>query len=122
MSEQVQINLLSFQRKTIDSYLLKAHIRSTGAVLMRRGRSRNWILQANTEQFGQIINLIEAAQQPSWLWLVKVLSKQHQQLSQDQLLKIVKRNPSITLNSLITLTNCTREQGRVVLDMFEWLE
>ena len=122
MSEQVQINLLSFQRKTIDSYLLKAQIRSTGAVLMRRGRSRNWILQANTEQFGQIINLIEAAQQPSWMWLVKVLSKQHQQLSQDQLLKIVKRNPSITLNSLITLTNCTREQGRVVLDMFEWLE
>ena len=87
---------------------------------MRKGRSRNWILQANSEQMQHIIELIEQAEQPSWLWLIKVLHKQHQHLTEQQLLNIVERNPAITLNSLVALTNCTREQGRVVLDRFEF--
>ncbi|NRA55268.1 MAG: hypothetical protein HRU23_14080 [Gammaproteobacteria bacterium] len=121
MAEQVQMNLLSFQRKTINSYQLKADIRATGAVLMRKGRSRNWILQADNEQIQQIIAHIEQAEQPSWLWLIKVLNKQHQQLTSQQLLNLVERNPAISLNQLIGLTNCTRAQAREAMDQFEWL-
>ena len=120
MAEQVQITLRSFLRKTIDSYLLKAEIRQTGAKLMRKGRSRNWVLQANNVQMQQIIELIERSDQISWLWLVKVLTEQRQQLTENELLNIVERNPSITLNQLVSLTNCTRAQARDVLDQFEW--
>lgn len=120
MAGQIQIILRSFLRKTINSYLLKADIRETGAKLMRKGRSRNWVLQANSVQMQQIIELIERSEQSSWLWLVKVLSEQRRQLTENELLNIVERNPSITLNQLISLTNCTRAEARVVLDRFEW--
>ena len=120
LAEQVQINLLSFQRKTLNSYLLKAKIRESGAILMRKGRSRNWIFQANSSQIQQIISDIEIAEQPSWLWLVKVLSKQHHQLTASEILNLVKLNPAITINQLVSLTNCTLLQARAALDSFEW--
>jgi Ribosome recycling factor len=120
LAEQVQITLRSFLRKTVNSYLLKADIRKTGAKLMRKGRSRNWVLQANNEQMLQIIELIERSEQTSWLWLIKVLTEQRQQLTEHELLNIVKRNPSITLNQLISLTNCTHSEARAVLDLYEW--
>lgn len=120
MAEQVQINLLSFQRKTLNSYLLKAKIRESGAILMRKGRSRNWILQADSRQIAKIIADIEIAEQPSWLWLMKVLSKQHHQLTESEILNIVKLNPAITINQLVSLTNCTLAQARAVMDLFEW--
>ena len=119
MAEQVQINLLSFQRKTLNSYLLKAKIRESGAILIRKGRSRNWILQADSNQIQQIISDIEIAEQPSWLWLIKVLSKQHHQLTESEILNLVKLNPAITINQLVSLTNCTLLQARAALDIFE---
>lgn len=120
MAEQVQIVLRSFLRKTINSYLLKADIRGTGAILMRKGRSRNWVLQATSMQMLQIIELIEHAEQPSWLWLAKYLGEQRQQLTDNELLNIVARNPAITINQLVALTNCTRCQARDVLDKYEF--
>jgi len=120
VAQHVRIILRSFVRKTINSYQLKAAIRQSGATLIRKGRSRDWILEVNALQIQQIVEFINGADQSSWLWLLKVLSDQRQQLTEQELLNIVQRNPAISLNQLIGLTNCTRAQARQVLDQFEW--
>lgn len=45
-------------RRTVNTDELKKHIRSTGAKLSRKGRSRIWKIDANTEQMLMIIQLI----------------------------------------------------------------
>jgi hypothetical protein len=120
LAEQLQITLRSFLRKTLNSYILKAGIRKTGATLIRKGRSRDWILEVNNIQIQQIIELVETSDQSSWQWLVKVLKVRCQRLTQNELLNIIERNPAISLNQLVGLTNCTRSQAREVLDKFEW--
>lgn len=122
VAEKTKIILNAFVRKCFDAYLLKAIIRDSGAHLSRKGRSRNWMLIADAKQISLIINEVEAAEQPSWLWLAKLLREKKQSLTQQELLNLVKLNPAISTNQLIALTDCTLVQARQVLDEAEWMD
>ncbi|PKH89297.1 ribosome recycling factor family protein [Colwellia sp. Bg11-28] len=116
------INLPSFLRRTLKAYALKAHIRQLGCDLSRIGRSRNWQLKANFDQIQSIIEYIEQKDEKSWLWLAKLLKKEYQHLSHDNLLVLATRLESVTITALIAQTDCTLAQARKVLDELEGLD
>ena len=116
------ITLPSFLRRTMKAYALKAHIRLIGCDLSRIGRSRNWQLKANTSQLQLIVEYINNEQEESWLWLAKLLQSKYQHLSHENLLALAKRQETITISSLMTLTDCTLVQARRVLDELEGLD
>jgi len=116
------INLPSLLRKVIKAYALKAGIRGCGCELYRIGRSRNWQLKASFEQLEQVITFIQLSEEPSWQWLVSYLMKQRQTLSFEELLRIAKIKPDITVNQLMARTDCTIAEARKVIDELEWLE
>ena len=47
---------------------------------------------------------------------------QRQSLSHDELLRIAKIKPDITVNQLMARTDCTIAEARKVIDELEWLE
>mgnify|MGYP006082258969 CR=1 FL=1 len=104
------------------AYLLKAHIRQQGCELHRIGRSRHWQLKANFDQLQAIIAFIDLSNEPSWLWLTKLLRSEYQQLSHEELLKIASALAEITVSALIAKTDCTIAQARQVIDELEGLE
>ena len=116
------INLPAFVRRTIKAYALKAHIRQLGCDLNRIGRSRNWQLKANFSQIQALVKLIEQEQEESWLWLGKLLKREYQHLSHDNLLALAIRLDNLTVTALIALTDCTLAQARKVLDELEDLD
>lgn len=116
------INLPSFLRRTMKAYALKAHIRQLGCDLSRIGRSRNWQLKANFDQLQGIIEFIEQKNEKSWLWLAKLLKKEYQHLSHENLLVLATRMENVTIAALIAQTDCTLAQARKVLDDLEGLD
>ena len=116
------INLPAFVRRTIKAYALKAHIRQLGCDLSRIGRSRNWQLKANFSQIQALVKLIEQEQEESWLWLGKLLKREYQHLSHDNLLALAIRLDNLTVTALMALTDCTLAQARKVLDELEDLD
>ncbi len=116
----VSITLNGFVRRTQNSHVLKAAVKSTGATLTRKGRSRNWILQADSQQIPQIINLISDADEDSWLWVAKKLCEYKPKLNRDELRKIAKQDSAMTVAQLTLLTDCTLIDARTVLDEIEW--
>ncbi len=115
------ITLPSFLRRTMKAYILKAEIRSLGCDLHRIGRSRNWQIKANFEQIQAIIMFIEQKDEVSWLWLVKLLKQQYQNLSHKNLLMIAQQMQSLTISALTARTDCTIKQARKVIDELEKL-
>ncbi|WP_268969182.1 ribosome recycling factor family protein [Thalassotalea algicola] len=111
----------SFLRKTMKAYALKAHIREAGCELTRVGRSRNWKLTATRQQLLAIIEIIEQAQESSWLWLAKHLRKQQEDITYDELLHVAKQQEGITVNQLVAKTDCTAAQARRVIDELEFM-
>ena len=120
MTGLVQVTLNSFVRKTQNSDVLKIQLRSTGAQLTRNGRSRNWMLKANHQQILDIIQLVNLSGEDSWLWLVKKLSEHKRQLSHEELLKLARQNPKITVTELMSVSDCKLVEARKVLDQLEW--
>jgi hypothetical protein len=114
------INLPSLLRKVFKAYALKAGIRDCGCELYRIGRSRNWQLKASFEQLEQVVAFIQASEEPSWQWLVSYLMNQRQTLSHEELLRIAKIKPEITVNQLMARTDCTIAEARKVIDEIEW--
>ncbi len=104
------------------AYALKAHIREQGCELKRIGRSRHWLLIANFEQLQAIITYIESSNEPSWVWLTKLLRNEYQHLSHDELLRIASTIEKVTISALITRTDCTIAQARQVIDELEGLD
>ena len=120
MAMLVKITLSGFVRRTLNTDALKLDIKSTGATLTRKGRSRNWILQADSQQIPQIINLISDADEDSWLWVAKKLYEYKPKLSRDELRNIAKQDSAMTVAQLTLLTDCTLIDARTVLDEIEW--
>lgn len=120
MAKLVEITLSGFVKRTLNTEALKVGIRSTGAKLNRKGRSRNWLLQADSEQIRQIIKFISQSGENSWLWVTKKLYEDRPQLNRDELRNIAKRNPSMTVARLTSLTDCSLLDARIVLDEIEW--
>ncbi len=104
------------------AYALKAHIRQLGCDLSRIGRSRNWQLKANFGQLQGIIEFIEQEHEESWIWLAKLLKKEYQYLSHENLLALATRMGNVTVTALISQTDCTLAQARKVLDELEGLD
>jgi len=104
------------------AYALKAQIRIIGCELNRVGRSRNWKLVANRDHVYQIIDFVENAQEPSWLWLAKFLKKQQEDITQEELVHIAMKDKDITVNQLMARTDCTAAQARRVIDEIEFLD
>lgn len=122
MAAVITIILPSFLRKSLKAYALKALIRDHGCTLNRIGRSRNWQLTGTTEQLEQIVHDIAHSNEESWQWLVKKLSSHVEYTTHESLLALAKRNPNITVNELMTKSNCTLAQARLVIDELEWLD
>ena len=120
MASADKIILNSLVRRTVDSNVLKASVRSTGATLARKGRSRNWLLVADNKQIDTIIELIYQADQPSWLWLIKTLNEGRQKLTHRQLLTMVKTDAAITISQIMAISDCTLAQARRILDEAEF--
>jgi len=120
MAMLVNITLNGFVRRTLNTELLKVGIKSTGAKLSRKGRSRNWTLQANAEQVQQIITLISQSGEDSWRWLTKKLIEERPKLNREELRHIAIQNPSMTVAQLTSLTDCSHLDARIVLDKIEW--
>lgn len=104
------------------AYALKSQIRKEGCELKRIGRSRHWLLTANFEQLRAIIDFIEAADEPSWLWVAKQLKSEYKHLTHDELLKIATKIEKVTINTLIARSDCTIAQARRVIDELEGLD
>lgn len=111
--------LPSLVRRCHNAYLLKVFIKGAGAELRRVGRSRNWVLLADTEQASNIIEYIEESNEKSWQWVAKALFTEIEVLSYEALLFLAKQQPNITIANLISKTNCTLAQARKVLDDLE---
>jgi len=116
------INLPSFLRRTSKSYALKTYIRQLDCDLSRIGRSRNWQLKANLTQIQSIVEFIEQQQEESWMWLAKLLKKEYQHLSYENLLALACCMSNITIAGLMARTDCTLAQARKVLDALEGLD
>ncbi len=122
MAALITIILPSFLRKSLKAYALKALIRDHSCTLNRVGRSRNWQLTGTKDQLEQIVHDIAHSNEESWQWLVKKLSSHVEYTTHESLLALAKRNPNITVNELITKSNCTLAQARLVIDELEWLD
>ncbi len=120
-SKQAIITLPSFLRRVMKAYAIKAHIRACGGDLHRIGRSRNWQLKIERYKIIDVVRLIETADEPSWLWLAKLLRQQNEHLSHEEILDIAKRNNGITVNEIILKTDCTIAEARKVIDELEGL-
>lgn len=116
----VKITLNGFVRRTQNTEVLKEGIRLTGATLSRKGRSRNWQLQADHDQIRKITALIYQSEENSWLWLAKIMNDEKPQLSRDDLRIIVKQNPTMSVSQIVSLTDCSLADVRKVLDEVEW--
>jgi hypothetical protein len=120
MAMLVNITLNGFVKRTLNTESLKVAIKSTGATLSRKGRSRNWQLQADAEQIRHIITLISQSGENSWRWLTKKLIEQRPKLNRAELRNIAIQDPSMTVAQLTSLTDCSHLEARVVLDDIEW--
>ncbi|KZN30009.1 hypothetical protein N480_03435 [Pseudoalteromonas luteoviolacea S2607] len=114
------IQLNSFVRRVEKKDELKALIKSSGAKLNRKGRSRHWRLQGNWQQFEIIIQHAHIKEEPSWQWVIEKLNGYKPKPQMDELVSIVKRNPAITLQKLIAQTDCTLIEARKAFDIAAW--
>jgi hypothetical protein len=104
------------------AYVLKAHIRQQGCELHRIGRSRNWQLKANFEQIQAIIAFTDLSNEPSWLWLAKLLRNEYTHLSHHELLRIASTLENLTISTLIARSDCSIAQARKIIDELEGLD
>jgi len=116
----LRIVLNSFVRKTSNSDALKKLIKSTGAQLLRKGRSRNWLLQVDTQQVLLIIELIHQSGEEGWFWVAKKISENSEHLSHDELLEFARGNPDMTVTKLMSATDCKLLEARKIIDQLEW--
>ena len=120
MTAPICIPLNSFVRRTAKTDGLKQLIKSTGAVLARKGRSRNWSLQANNQQLILLIQDIEASGEEGWYWVAKKISEHQPKLTQNELLEYARARSGITLTQLMAATDCKMQEARKVIDDLEW--
>lgn len=118
----LDIQLNSFVRCIEKANELKAQIKSSGAKLSRKGRSRNWRLQGTWLQFETIIQQAQLTEEPSWQWVIELLKSHQPKPQMTDLVEIVKNNPNITQQQLISQTDCTLVEARKAFDVVEWEE
>lgn len=118
----LDIQLNSFVRRIEKANDLKALIKSSGATLSRKGRSRHWRLQGTWPQFQTIIQQAQLIEEPSWHWVIAYLKSHQPKPQMADLIEIIKSNPRITQQQLISQTDCTLVEARKAFDIVEWEE
>lgn len=118
----LDIQLNSFIRRIEKANDLKALIKSSGATLSRKGRSRHWRLQGNWSQFQIIIQQAQSFEEPSWQWVIETLKSHQPKPHIEDLIEIIKSNPRITQQQLISQTDYTLVEARKAFDIVEWEE
>jgi len=113
-------DLNSLVRRTEHTDELKRLLKSADAVLIRKGRSRNWVLTVDIQCLSSLISLIDGANEDSWRWVSTLLNEKKPSWSREQLLEFVRDNRSISLAELVSITDCSRSEARKVLDQLEW--
>ncbi|KZN55543.1 ribosome recycling factor family protein [Pseudoalteromonas luteoviolacea] len=114
------IQLNSFVRRIEQANEFKALIKSSGAQLTRKGRSRNWRLRGTWSQFEFIIYHAQVREEPSWQWVIEQLNNFKPKPNMEDLVTIIKLNPTITLQQLVTKTDCTVAEARKAFDIVAW--
>ncbi|MBQ4836587.1 MULTISPECIES: ribosome recycling factor family protein [Pseudoalteromonas] len=116
----LDIQLNSFIRRIEHADTLKALIKSSGAQLSRKGRSRHWRIRGDWSQLEVIVKHIQQHDEPSWQWVVEKLHCNRPKPSLEDLVSIVKHNPTMTLHQLIAQTECTLAEARRAFDEIAW--
>jgi predicted HTH transcriptional regulator len=119
-SNQQTLELNGFVRRSHNTTVLKELIQSFGGKLSRKGRSRNWRLEISHKQSKKLVVAIYQHNEPSWLWVAKLLAELKVSNDQETLLDITKENPSITTKELIAMTDCSVAEARKAIDLIEW--
>jgi Ribosome recycling factor len=120
VQQKISITLNSFVRRTSHTQALKNLIFGSGAQLKRKGRSRNWVMEVDSEQAIRLRNLIENSGEESWHWIEKSLTAHVPALTLPQINTIAQQHWPVTVTQLTTLTNCTIAEARAVIDGIEW--
>jgi len=120
MSDKTRIALNNFVRRTDHTSKLKELISGTGAMLSRKGRSRNWVLTISSQQAIALRKAIEEAGQTTWLWLANLLTKEQKPLSEAEIKTIAMQHWPITVSELMSISDCTLAEARKVIDEVEW--
>ena len=120
MGVKIEITLNSFVRKTPSSEALKRLIKSTGATLSRKGRSRHWRLQADSQQLLLITQLIHQSGEEVWFWVSKKISASKPSLNHEELLEYARTQADMTVTHLMAATDCKLLEARKVIDELEW--
>jgi len=118
----LDIQLNSFVRRIKQANELKALIKSSGAKLSRKGRSRHWQLQGTWQHFETIIEQAQLTEEPSWQWVIETLKNYQPKPQLTDLVNIIRNNPNITQQQLISQTDCTLVEARKAFDVVEWEE
>jgi len=100
--------------------MLKALIGTCDGKLSRKGRSRNWCLEISLSQSKRLLDLIYQGNEPSWLWLAKLLSELKFSQTAEILVEIVSNDPNITVSKLMSMTACSASEARNAIDLIEW--
>jgi len=120
MTERITLTLNSLVRRTEKTADLKKLLKSTGASLLRQGRSRNWSLHASHEQLRAIRKALAQQNEESWGWLAKLLADKQPKLNRDEIKALVKKAPNITIKALSVEADCTLKEAREIIDELEW--
>jgi len=120
IQKQQQYMLNSLVRRTDKTNELKVLIKSSGATMTRRGRSRNWVLHADILQINIISTGIIEAHEVSWLWLIKLFSNNKYIWTESELLSYARKSSASTVTKLMSETDCTIVEARKVIDLLEW--
>jgi hypothetical protein len=121
MNTHIEITLNSLVRRTKHTDQLKALLKKNGGKLTRKGRSRNWKLELSYQDKKTVVNELYNSDEPSLLWIAKLLAQQEKTHSHEQLVTIARQAPAITVNQLVAETNCSLAEARKALDELEWL-
>jgi hypothetical protein len=120
MNDPIILDLKGFVQRTNATTKLKQLIKTSGEELKRKGRSRNWQLTTSLEQLIKLSHQIELASEPSWLWITKQITLQKPCFSFQELHRIAKENSPLTINKLVSITDCSLSDARKVIDNLEW--
>lgn len=120
ISQLLRIPLNAFVRRTLNTNELKQLIKDTGALLTRKGRSRLWYLQANSQQLLLISELIYKTEEESWFWVAITIASSMPHLSHEELLAFAREKSVLTVTELMSATDCKLIEARKVIDQLEW--
>jgi len=114
-SKTASIRLNNFLHRIESKAAIMAMANEHACTLKRIRRSRNWALTGN---HSQLVNISHTLRQENILWIAEAIDKSLPKPTFNLTL-IVKTNPAITVNQLISKTGCSLVEARSAIDTAE---